>query len=245
MRLIQAVRTLFGFESSAEYEIIDGTDADAADGWRSPEIAARQHEQYGVLLRDVRAGRARADLRAAADAVREAGIHDSRVVEIGCGSGYYSEILAALTGSLRYLGIDYSAAMIRLARKAYPRERFVVADAARLPLANGSCDVALSGNSLMHIPAYAGAVKEMARVARRWCVFHAVPVLEQRATTRLRKKAYGTTVFELTFNRAELESLFADAGLAVRSVREVFPYDLSHVLGEHTRLLTYACETRS
>lgn len=243
MRLLRAVRRLVGSQSSEAYEIIDGTAAE--DGWRSTDIAHRQHRAYQPLLEELRAGRPRIDFVVAAGAVRESGLRNPHVLEIGCGSGYYSEILTALAGPIRYTGVDYSPSMIHVARQAYARERFAVGDATRLPFRDASFDIALSGNSLMHISAYGGAINETARVARRWCVFHNVPVLEQRPTTRLRKQGYGVTVFELVFNRAELESLFDETGLTIRSVRDTFAYDLAPVVGEHTRLLTYACEKRS
>lgn len=212
------------------------------DAWRDPAIPERQHEAYATLLANLRRGEPRQDLRVAAAAIGESGIANPSIVEIGCGSGYYSEVLELLAGPVRYTGIDYSAAMIALARSSYARTRFVVGDATTLPVKTAAADIAMSGNSLMHIAGYAEAIAETARIAARWCVFHSVPVAEHRPTTFLRKKAYGVDVFELMFNRGELESRMAASGLAIRSMRDSYPYDLSPIVGEHTRLVTYACE---
>lgn len=236
------VRYLFARPASSEYEIVDSVEA--AEGWRESILAQRQHEAYKPLLADLRRGNPRADLRAAADAIAFTRIAHPTLLEIGCGTGYYSEVLETLAGSVRYFGLDYSPAMVDAARRIYPHAHFLLGDATTLPLHESSVDIALSGNSLMHIPNYRAAVFEAARTARRWCVFHSVPVLETRATTRMSKKAYGVRVFEVTFNRHELEDLFADAGLAIRDTKETTTYDLSAVLGERPRVLTYVCEKR-
>jgi SAM-dependent methyltransferase len=212
------------------------------DGWRDSMIAQRQKEAYAPLLRDLRRGAPRADFVTAANAVRACGIASPSLLEIGCGSGYYSEVFSTLVGPLRYTGVDYSASMLALACADYPSERFVLADAAHLPFADGSFDIGLSGNSLMHIPDYAGAIAETARVSKRWCIFHSVPVIDHGPTARMRKKAYGVDVFEATFQTGELESLFREASLTVRSVEDSLPYDLSFVLGEHSRSVTFVCE---
>jgi SAM-dependent methyltransferase len=225
---------------STDYTVIDDANV-PGEGWRDADIALRQHRAYAPLLEELRRGKPRRDLQVAADAVAASGIANPTIVEIGCGSGYYSEVLEKLAGPVRYIGLDHSAAMIALARTSYPRVPFVIGDAVTLPFASASVDVALSGTSLMHIAGYPAAIAEMARVAKRWCVFHSVPVAEQRATTRMSKRAYGVNVFEAVFHRGELESLFAQNGLRIERVFDSLEYDLRHVVGEPTRLLTYAC----
>jgi SAM-dependent methyltransferase len=63
------------------------------------------------------------------------------VLEIGCGTG---DLLAAVAPADRSLGVDFSEAMIRVARARHPRHRFVVADAEQLPLAGAFDYVLLS-----------------------------------------------------------------------------------------------------
>ena len=225
---------------STGYEIID--EATETGGWSDAAIAARQHLAYADLLRDLRRGAPRNDLRVAANAVRAFGLAAPSVIEIGCGSGYYAEVFEHLAAPLRYVGVDFSMSMLALAHRHYRHERFVAGDAAALPLAEGCADIGFSGNSLMHIERWPDAVRETARIARRGCVFHSVPILEQRATTRLRKRAYGVPVVEIIFNRAELEAELARNGLTVREVHDTIPYDLRAVVGEPTRLLTFVCE---
>jgi SAM-dependent methyltransferase len=213
------------------------------DGWTASTVARRQHEAFAPLVRAAREGNPRLDFRIAAEAIAATGENDPFIVEVGCGSGYYSELLPLLLKKpIGYLGVDYSQAMITLAREAYPQSSFITADAVALPLAAGSCDICLSGTSLMHIPEYSTAIAEMVRVTRRWCVFHTVPAVEKRHTETYSKLAYGERVSETVFNRRHLETLFSGHGLTVRSVRESFPYDLSSIMGEPTPTLTFLCE---
>lgn len=227
---------------STDYVTLDGPDARNLNGWRSDAVAERQHQAFASLVEAARAGHPRQDFVVAAQAIEATGLDDPLIVEVGCGSGYYSEVLPLLLGHpVRYVGIDYATSMTGLARHAYPAVPFVTGDACRLPLRSGSCDILLSGTSLMHIANYKEAVAESVRVSRQWCIFHTVPVMASRATTLLRKRAYGEPVIEVIFNQAELEALLAANGLVIPQVLESIPYDLSPVLGERTWTLTYLC----
>jgi SAM-dependent methyltransferase len=70
---------------------------------------------------------------AVAALLRRHGIRDGTVVELGCGSGITAGALAARGYDV--VGIDASAAMIRIARARAPRARFRIASAAttRIP----------------------------------------------------------------------------------------------------------------
>ncbi|HRS57373.1 MAG TPA: class I SAM-dependent methyltransferase, partial [Desulfomonilia bacterium] len=59
-----------------------------------------------------------------------------RVLEIGCGTG---DLLASLQPT-QGMGIDFSAEMIRRAKKKYPHLRFILCDAHEISL-NGQFDV--------------------------------------------------------------------------------------------------------
>jgi SAM-dependent methyltransferase len=83
-------------------------------------------------------------------------------VDVGCGP---AGLAAAGTG-LIVTGVD------RDPRPDYPGARFVQADAAQLPFADGEFDIAYSNSVIEHLPpesreAYA---RELRRVGRRWFV---------------------------------------------------------------------------
>lgn len=232
---------------SADYRVLTaGASADLSDGWRNSRIVERQDAAFAPLLEDLRNGHPRQDFRALAEAVRDTGLSDPLIVEVGCATGWNLEVLTILRGGqVRYLGIDYSPAMLTRARRSHPSVPFLAGDAVKLPLRDGACEVLISGGVLMHVADYRQAIVESRRVARQWVVFHTIPVLSRRSTTLLSKRAYGQAVVEVVFNEQELLALFGSSGLRVRGEYENVPYDLEPVLGETTRNVTYLCEVHS
>ena len=229
---------------SADYRVLGGIDdarraANSSDGWFAARTVSRQERAYRGLIAAMKDGQPRLDFRIAAEAVAAAGLSNPRLLEIGCGSGYYSEVLAALLpGGVRYTGIDYSDAMIARAREHYPSIAFEVADATKLPYADQAFDIAFNGVSLMHIIDYQAAIGEAARVAR-FCIFHSVPVFDDYRTTFLSKYAYGAPVVEVVFGRQELMSLCNEAGLRLMREWPGIAYDVHEVTGHHSSAATY------
>lgn len=188
-------------------------------------------------------GKPRKDFLALAHAIQSIGLENPLIIEVGCGSGWNAEVLThLLKRSIRYIGLDYSVRMTLLGKQHYPEIQFVVGDATSLPFRNKSCDVFISGTVLMHLLEYRKAIEESRRIARRWCIFHTIPILQSRETTFLRKVAYGQSVIEVIFNETELCRLFKEDELIVRHTFNSIPYDLCAVLGEPTLTKTYLCE---
>jgi demethylmenaquinone methyltransferase / 2-methoxy-6-polyprenyl-1,4-benzoquinol methylase len=131
--------------------------------------------------------------RAAAQAT---GLADGEVaVDVACGTGALAEELAALAPGARVVGLDFSWEMVRRAGTGAAGPRFAVADALRLPLADGSVDVVTIAFGLRNLPEPAWGLLEFRRVLRTGgrlvvCEFShpTVPVLRQvyrRYLTRL------------------------------------------------------------
>lgn len=204
-----------------------------SEGWHFEDVAEAQHAAYQPLLEELRRGRPRLDFRVAAEAVRATGLAVPSLLEVGCGSGYYTEVFDRLVeGGVVYRGVDLSQAMIDLARLTYPNGHFEKADACALPFDNAQFDIVMNGVSLMHIVPWRQAVAEAARVTRRFVLLHTLPLLRKRPTTWLRKMAYGRCVNEVIINEEELLGAFDDFGLRMIMSWESISYDLSAVLGE-------------
>jgi SAM-dependent methyltransferase len=230
------------FSISTGHKVIDSGSLPELYGWQQATVAQRQHQAFLPLLKEVREGHPRLDFEVAAQAIATTGLANPYVIEVGCGSGYYSETLPLLLGqSIRYLGVDYSASMISLARAVYPGVEFLIGDACHLPLASDACDVLLSGTSLMHIANYRLAIAETVRVSGQWCLFHTVPIMMNQPTTLMVKEAYGKEVIEVIFNKDELEEIFSAHKLTVEAEFASIPYDVSSVVGAPTWTLTYLC----
>jgi SAM-dependent methyltransferase len=226
--------------TSTDYKVLDGIDearhaAASSEGWLAARTVTRQERAYLALIGDMKNGEPRLDFTVAAEAVMATGIAAPRLLEVGCGSGYYSEVFADLVrGGVGYTGIDYSEAMIARARSRYPSTAFEVADATRLPYPDDAFDIVFNGVSLMHIIGYQAAIREAARVAGRYCVLHTVPVFDDHQTTYLSKYAYGAPVVEIVFGKRELMSLCRDAGLRLQREWPCIPYDVSEVTGHRS-----------
>lgn len=89
-------------------------------------------------------------------------------LDVGCGTGALTQTVLAVAGPAAVLGLDASPGFVAYAsaHAGDPRARFAVADARRLPAADGRMDAVVSGLVLNFVPEPERAAGEMARVAR-------------------------------------------------------------------------------
>jgi SAM-dependent methyltransferase len=119
------------------------------------------------------------DLPAYARAVTEAGLRTGGVlVDAGCGTGPALPALrAAVGGAGVVIGLDITPQMLDVARDRgrTARAALLLADARRLPLADGCADGVFAAGLIMHLPDAVAALAELARVTRpggRLVLFH-------------------------------------------------------------------------
>jgi ubiquinone/menaquinone biosynthesis C-methylase UbiE len=156
------------------------------------------------------------------------------VLEVGCSSGYYSEVFKIAGMNVAYTGCDYSAPFVTMARQRYPALPFDVQDATALKYADNAFEVVISGCCLLHIPEYQAAVAETARVASRYAIFHRTPVVLGQPNKHYRKQAYGVETVEIHFNEPEFLQLLADNGLELLATYTL-DETVSHDTGSATR----------
>jgi ubiquinone/menaquinone biosynthesis C-methylase UbiE len=102
---------------------------------------------------------------------------DARVLDIGCGSGWATRLLAEYAAAGRVTGIDISDEMIQLAREqsqSHPNVDFEVASAERLPFADDEYTHAFSMESLYYYRDLPKALGEIHRVMKAGGLFCAV-----------------------------------------------------------------------
>ena len=86
-------------------------------------------------------------------------------IDIGCGEGHNTRLLAAR--GARVTAVDFAGEFVRAAAAEHPGGiRYAVADALRLPFADGSFDFATAFMSLMDVAGPARTLPEIARVLR-------------------------------------------------------------------------------
>ena len=93
----------------------------------------------------------------------------------------------------------------------------------------------------MHLPEYRKAILETRRVARRFCVFHSVPVRSTGPAIFLTKKAYRVPVAEVIVDQAEFEEVVRTEGLLTRHILESLPSKIDNI-ADDIDTLTYVCE---
>lgn len=73
------------------------------------------------------------------------------IVDLGCGNGRVLKFLEKHK-KFKYLGIDNSKNLLKLAEKNHKKRKFLQADMLKLPIKSKSADTALAIASLHHIP---------------------------------------------------------------------------------------------
>lgn len=102
---------------------------------------------------------------------------DSRVLDLGCGSGWAARLMAARAKPGRVVGIDISDEMIAQARASsaeFPNVEFRVGSAEQLPFADEEFTHAFSMESIYYYEDMAQALKEVRRVLAPGGVFASV-----------------------------------------------------------------------
>lgn len=128
--------------------------------------------------------------REAFKAIDRAMIGDSRVLEVGCGSGEMAERINALPG-VSLVATDHSDALVELAavRGIDARE----ADICYLPFDDDSFDVVYAGWMLHEVRDIERALAEVRRVLRPGGTFVAVAESEDGSAERRRHRFSGET----------------------------------------------------
>jgi SAM-dependent methyltransferase len=91
----------------------------------------------------------------------------ARWLDVGSGTGAFSELISRRCAPRSLTGIDPSAAQVEYASKVLPSHSFEVADSMALPFADASFDVVASALVIHFIPDRAKAFAEMHRVLGR------------------------------------------------------------------------------
>ncbi len=102
---------------------------------------------------------------------------DACVLDVGCGSGWASRLMAESAVNGRVVGIDISDEMIRLASEtssSFPNAEFQVASAERLPFGDGEFTHAFSMEALYYYADMPGALREICRVLQPGGLFVSV-----------------------------------------------------------------------
>jgi len=110
-----------------------------------------------------------------------------RVLDLGCGAGYWSAEITRRYPWMQAEGIDYGAEFLSKAGRQYrsDRARFLRGDIARLPFLDGRFDCVYADNTLEHAFSVTATLAEIHRVLRRGGVLVAAIPSDARNPDRL------------------------------------------------------------
>jgi ubiquinone/menaquinone biosynthesis C-methylase UbiE len=210
--------------------------------WKGDLIPLKQRKFVNRELYQYRLGKKNLNFDSIVDAIKmvyETSDTKLNVLEIGCSSGYYSEVLNIADLDVIYTGIDYSESFIQMAREYYPHLKFDVQDARHLNFPDNSFETVISGCCLLHIPEYEEAIAESVRVSSKTVIFHRTPVIWGEKTKYYRKYAYGVETIEIHFNEKDFLRLLDQSGLKVTKTYVINEFS-SGSAGQGVK--TYLCE---
>jgi SAM-dependent methyltransferase len=206
--------------------------------------AARAPEYDSVYLKPER----QTDLRAIEQWVTQTFV-GARVLEIACGTGYWTKFIAQVAA--RVLALDAVSETIDIAkdRVLLQNVEFLIGDAYALPRRDAGFDAAFAGFWFSHVPlsrrleflsGLNAAVERDARIVlleNRFVEGSSSPIAEQDAegnTYQMRRLRDGTThrVLKNFPSEAELRSLAGRVGKAVRFVQWEYYWALEYEAGQ-------------
>lgn len=153
-----------------------------------------------------------------------------RVVDVACGTGVLACAVAERVGQQgSTVGVDINAGMLAVAREKTPKIKWLQAPAEVLPLADNSCDAAVSQFGLMYFEDQEGALSEMMRVLRPggnlavvvWDKLENSPgyAIEDQLFQRLLGDEFADESPYSLGDREVLQRLFASAGISGAEIR--------------------------
>ena len=147
----------------------------------------------------------------------------ARLLDVGCGTGHYSELLERFfPGRFDYTGCDYAPAMIEAARARWPERTFVVNDLFDNKLDLDAFDVLFASALVDVVPDWERALDILLGATAPHVLLHRQRTTGGTSTVRRAAGYPGQKTYRTYINVAQLEAI------AVRHGREItrqFPVD--------------------
>lgn len=194
---------------------------DLAQSYADPTIATKQRQIVDEQLQAMRNGAAPEHFkvvgRILSQIKEEKSLVRIKVLDAGCGSAYYSEILNFfLPGVVEYVGVDFNPGMLDIAKQYYPALPLARMDLRNLALSNRSVDLVISGAAIVHIRQWKAAVRELANVAGRWLLLHRTLVYKGSTSTSVAiEYHYDKDVYRVRINEGELLALMSNLEMSL------------------------------
>ena len=122
----------------------------------------------------------------------------AKVLDVGCASGGFFNIMRSLEPHIEYTGIDLSDKAVGLATERYPDAKFMVTTGFRLPFQDNNFDIVHCTSVFNNEPNYQEMLEEMYRVSTRFVL------IDIRLSKDLGKQLQ--SVYNIQFNSKKVEA---------------------------------------
>ena len=92
----------------------------------------------------------------------------AKVLDVGCASGGFFNIMRSFEPHIEYTGIDLSDTAVAMATERYPEAKFMVTTGFRLPFQDNDFDIVHCTSVFNNEPNYQEMLEEMYRVSNRF-----------------------------------------------------------------------------
>ena len=196
------------------------TGRDLSNSYADSSIAPKQRQLVDEQLQAMRIGEAPQHFqvvgRILSGLKEQTGARSFSLLDAGCGSGYYSEIISHFVpGGIHYIGVDFNLGMLSMARQYYPALPVARMDLRRLAVRDASVDLVMSGAAIVHIREWDTALKELTRVTRKWLLLHRTLVYTSTPTSVSVERHYEKDVYRVRISEAEFLALTDKLGMTL------------------------------
>ena len=122
----------------------------------------------------------------------------AKVLDVGCASGGFFNIMRSFEPRIEYTGIDLSEKAVALACERYPEASFVLTEGFDLPFEDDTFDIVHCTSVFNNEPNYQAMLKEMYRVSNRFVL---VDIRLLKDLGRVRE-----SVYNIQFNANDVEA---------------------------------------
>jgi ubiquinone/menaquinone biosynthesis C-methylase UbiE len=139
------------------------------------------------------------------------------ILDLGCGRGVETALIASVFRPGRLVAFDLDRRQVQEARRRLSRNgagnvALLLADASRLPFADGRFDAVVEMAGIHHVPQWRDALREVARVLKPGGSFHFVDISKRRYGIGMKLMGHD---MEALFTISEFRTAVEDAGLTL------------------------------
>ena len=146
----------------------------------------------------------------------------AKVLDVGCASGGFYNIMRSLEPSIEYTGIDIAEPAIALAKEKYPEGTFEVTGGVEIPFEDNSFDLVHCTSVLVVEPRYKEVLGEMYRVSNRF-VLADMRLLKGIGDHQDFERSYYRIQFDNEVEQAKVPYVVSDADQVVNYILGLNP----------------------